>query len=175
MRYMLRVVVALFAVIGFVSSIQQVRGQGAPTFEGRTFTHIGMVVPDLEKTVKSLSEIWGVEAPRITAVPQVAYPPNATGDRNATVKVAQLQLDNLRIELLEPTGGPSPYKAWLDKHGAGINHIAFAVNDIPESIRVLEGKGGTWVMGDATTSYGHVDMPDLGFFIELGRPPAPPN
>ena len=170
MRYMLRVVVTLFAVVGFVASIQQVRGQGTPKFEGRTFTHIGMVVPDIEKTVESLSDIWGVEAPGIFEVPQVAYPTNATGDRSASVKVAQLELDNLRIELLEPTGGPSPYQEWLDRHGAGINHIAFEVDDIPESIRVLESKGGTWVMGDATSSFGHVDMPDLGIFIELGLP-----
>ena len=168
MRYTLRFVVAVFAVIGFVSSVQQVLGQGAPTFEGRTFTHIGMVVPDVEKTAEVLSEIWGVEVPGIFEVPQVSYPPNATGDRDASVKLAQLDLDNLRIELLEPTGGPSPYRSWLDEHGAGINHIAFAVNDIPESIRVLETKGGTWVMGDATSPYGHVDMPDLGIFIELG-------
>ena len=170
MRYMVRMVVAVFAVIGVVSSIQQIRGQGAPRFEGRTFTHIGIVVPDIEGTVERLSEIWGVEAPGIFTVPQVAYPPNATGDRNASVKLAQLELDNLRLELLEPTGGPSPYQEWLDRHGAGINHIAFEVDDIPESIRVLESKGGTWVMGDATSSFGHVDMPDLGIFIELGLP-----
>ena len=168
MRYMLRGVVTLFAVIGFLSSIQQVRGQGAQRFEGRTFTHIGMVVPDVEQTVEMLSELWGVEAPGIFEVPQVAYPPTATGDRDASVKLAQLELDNLTIELLEPTGGPSPYRSWLDEHGAGVNHIAFAVSDIPESIRVLENKGGKWVMGDASSSYGHVDMPDLGIFFELG-------
>lgn len=175
MRNMLKLLVIAFAIIGFVSSIRQVRGQGAPKFEGRTFTHVGLVVRDLDRTVKMLGDIWGVEAPRISVVPQVAYPPQATGDRSASVKVAQFQLDNLKIELLEPTGGPSPYKEWLNKHGEGLNHIAFTVNDIPESIRVLESKGGKWVMGDATSTFGHVDMPGLGFFIELGRPPAPPK
>jgi catechol 2,3-dioxygenase-like lactoylglutathione lyase family enzyme len=171
--YLITCVVVFFALIGFVSSIRQVQGQGAPKFEGRTFTHVGLVVHDVDKTVKTLGDIWGVEAPQVRVVSQIPYPPDFKGDRSAGVKVAQFQLDNIRFELLEPLGGPSPYKEWLTKHGDGVNHIAFTVKDIPESVRALESKGGTWVMGDATSTFGHVDMPSLGIFFELGRQQPP--
>jgi methylmalonyl-CoA/ethylmalonyl-CoA epimerase len=46
------------------------------------------------------------------------------------VKVSFLQVENSRIELLEPTHDDSPIAKFLQTRGAGIQHVALEVDDI---------------------------------------------
>ena len=54
------------------------------------------------------------------------------------VKVAILQVGEVRIELLQPISGDSPIAKFLEKKGEGIHHIAYLVTDIEGSLQRLE-------------------------------------
>ena len=47
------------------------------------------------------------------------------------VTVVFVELDNSKIELLQPLGGVSPIKSFLDKNpSGGMHHVCFEVTDI---------------------------------------------
>jgi hypothetical protein len=104
------------------------------------------------------------------------FPPNVSGNKAAKAKLMQFSLGNVRIELIEPVDGPTPWKDQLDKYGMSVHHLAFAVKDVDQTIHALEAKGGKWVMGEPGNPVGYVDMRDqLGYTIEVGRQqPQPP-
>ena len=47
----------------------------------------------------------------------------------------------VRLELLEPTSPHSPIAAFLDKHGEGLHHIAYTVNDLAARLAQLKSSG----------------------------------
>lgn len=57
------------------------------------------------------------------------------------VKVAKLKYGGLCVELLEPTSDDSPIKAFLDKKGPGIHHMAIEVENVEQKIVTLTEQG----------------------------------
>jgi methylmalonyl-CoA epimerase len=57
------------------------------------------------------------------------------------VKVAFFPVGDTRIELLAPTSEDSPIAKFIEKKGEGIQHIAFAVEDLPEALKETEEDG----------------------------------
>lgn len=57
------------------------------------------------------------------------------------VKVAVLESEAERIELLEPTSDDSPIAKFLKKRAPGIHHTCFLVDNIKESLKELKAKG----------------------------------
>ncbi len=175
-------IVVMFALIGAIATVQQIRGQGQPAapLEGGTFTHIGIVVKDINKTAQMFADVYGITPPATRLYDNngkgLPFPPNIAGNRDARAKTMMIPIGNVRIELWEPVGGPSAWADHLEKYGQSVHHLAFGVTDIEQSLRGLEAKGGKWVMGEpGGTSFKYVDMMDqLGYTVELGRqqPPA---
>lgn len=56
------------------------------------------------------------------------------------VKISFCELNNVKIELLEPVSEDSPIYKFVEK-GGGIHHIGFFVEDIKEFCKNLQGKG----------------------------------
>jgi methylmalonyl-CoA/ethylmalonyl-CoA epimerase len=61
--------------------------------------------------------------------------------KDQKVKTAFFQLGQTKIELLESTDPGGPIGKFIEKHGEGIHHIAFAVEDIEACLQEVEGKG----------------------------------
>jgi 4-hydroxyphenylpyruvate dioxygenase-like putative hemolysin len=79
-------------------------------------------------------------------------------------------MGQVSLELIEPIGGPSTWREFLDQRGEGVHHIAFVVRDTDEVVELLEGKGvGVIQQGDYTGGrYTYVDSaPTLGVILEL--------
>ena len=57
------------------------------------------------------------------------------------VKVAIIELENGRIELMQPTNDSSPIKKFLDKKGQGLHHMALDTDDIEGEVERMEGCG----------------------------------
>jgi len=57
------------------------------------------------------------------------------------VCTAMIDLDDSRIELLEPTREDSPVGRFLRKRGEGLHHVALHVDDIAGTLRALKAKG----------------------------------
>ncbi len=168
--------IIVLAMVGcFAAGTLTANLQNPARFTGRSFTHIGVIVRDVEKSAKAYADVWGVEMPPIAGNRPIPFPPSYQGNRNARVKNAMIRLDNIAIELLEPLGGPSPWFDHLQKYGESLHHIAFGVDSLSGSISALQGKGGEWVMGGVDGApFAYVDMkPQLGFTIELSGPSPP--
>ena len=57
------------------------------------------------------------------------------------VKVAFFPCGDTRIELLSPTAEDSPVAKFIENKGEGIQHLAFAVDDLPAALSTVEADG----------------------------------
>ena len=179
MRELGKGVVVLLALVGVIASVRELAGQSTAPLAAGNFLHVGIVVKDIAKTAQMFSDVYGVTppAPRVfDNVKALRLPAGASGSQ-AKAKLVQFTVGNVRIELIEPTEGATPWQEHLDRYGQSVHHLSFGVPDIEQSLHGLEAKGGTWVMGEAgNTSFKYVDMRDLlGYTVEVGRQPAVPG
>lgn len=90
-----------------------------------------MVVRDVAATAKRFADVFGLPVPSIHTTDELAktnmrYRGNPS---EARAKLAFFNMGSLSLELIEPVGGPSTWKEFLDKKGEGVHHIAFEVPD----------------------------------------------
>ncbi len=95
-----------------------------------TIFQICVVVNDVERYAQQYSEIFGLEKPteyHLTAGHEATKATYKGAPTEARAKIVSWQLGQVQFELLEPVGGPSEWKDFLDRHGVGVHHIAFRV------------------------------------------------
>ncbi len=81
--------------------------------------HIALAVPDLAAASASYRDTLGARVSQPQALP----------DHGVTVVF--VELENTKVELLEPLGDASPIAAFLEKNPAGgMHHICYEVADI---------------------------------------------
>lgn len=166
--------VALVALSAVVAAAGQAPAPDRKSFAGKTITHVGMVVRDVQKTARAYADVFGLDMPGISDVKPAGFPKDYQGDRKAYTRVANMRFDNITLELVQPMGGPSPWREFIEKHGEGLHHIAFDVNGVEEQVRLLESKGAKRVVGTVGGSGALVDlMPQLAINIELNDSPHP--
>lgn len=91
-------------------------------------SHIGIAVSDLDAGIAFYQKL-GLTLESIEEVP------------SQKVKVAFFPCGDVRIELLAPTSEDSPIAKFIEKKGEGIQHIAFAVDDLPAELAKAEENG----------------------------------
>ena len=91
-------------------------------------SHIGIAVKDLDEGI-AFYEKMGLVLEGTEEVP------------SQMVKVAFFPVGDTRIELLAPTSEDSPIAKFIEKKGEGIQHIAFAVDDLPQALLESENEG----------------------------------
>ncbi|MEF3694091.1 MAG: methylmalonyl-CoA epimerase [Candidatus Cloacimonadota bacterium] len=91
-------------------------------------SHIGIAVRNLEEGI-AFYEKLGLTLEAIEEVP------------SQMVKVAFFPCGDTRIEVLAPTSEDSPIAKFIEKKGEGIQHIAFAVDQLPEALSEAADKG----------------------------------
>ncbi|OAS82724.1 MULTISPECIES: VOC family protein [Metabacillus] len=110
---------------------------------------VGLIVDDINAAAKNFSELFGIEMPEIILPPE-DYTPDPTRETYtvfrgeqvpARVKIANLQMGPVTVELLEPFNEVSPYTEFKEKHGQGVQFITFTVNGFEEHINFVEEKG----------------------------------
>jgi len=92
--------------------------------------HICMVVKDIEKT-KSYYESIGI-GPWEEYPPLVEYTRLTVMDEKGffATRFVYTQIGDLQLQLAQPGEGRTIYKEFLEKHGEGVFHIGFEVEDI---------------------------------------------
>ena len=65
-----------------------------------------------------------------------------------------LNLEDTRIELLEPTAGNSPISKFLNEKGEGIHHIAITADNIEDDVARAKKNGMRFLGGIRSGSYG---------------------
>ena len=91
--------------------------------------HIAIAVNDVEESAKVYQEALGVDSVEFETV------------ESEGVKVAIIQLENARIELMQPTNDTSPIKKFLEKKGQGLHHLALETDNIEGEVERMEGCG----------------------------------
>ena len=91
--------------------------------------HIAIAVNDVEESAKVYQQALGADNVEFETV------------ESEGVKVAIIELENGRIELMQPTNDSSPIKKFLDKKGQGLHHMALDTDDIEGEVERMEGCG----------------------------------
>ncbi|RWR15063.1 methylmalonyl-CoA epimerase [Siminovitchia fortis] len=91
--------------------------------------HIGIAVKSIDEAMVFYTETLGF---RCTAIEEV---------KTQQVRVAFIDANNVKIELLESLDEKGPISKFIEKRGEGIHHIAIGVQSIEERISELKEKG----------------------------------
>jgi len=91
--------------------------------------HIGIAVENLTESIKFYKDILGLELHGTETVEE------------QKVKVAFFPVGNSEIELLESTDPEGPIARFIAAKGQGIQHIAFRVEDIENTLEKLKALG----------------------------------
>jgi methylmalonyl-CoA/ethylmalonyl-CoA epimerase len=91
--------------------------------------HIAIAVNDVEESAKVYQQALGADHVEFETV------------ESEGVKIAIIELENGRIELMQPTNDSSPIKKFLDKKGQGLHHMALDTDDIEGEVERMEGCG----------------------------------
>jgi methylmalonyl-CoA/ethylmalonyl-CoA epimerase len=94
------------------------------------FSHVSIVVPDIEAAARMLAEKFGL----------------AVGERMINeqqgVRLAYIELAGGRIELMEPSRPDSPIAKFLERNPkGGIHHLALGVDDMDRTAHTLSAHG----------------------------------
>jgi methylmalonyl-CoA/ethylmalonyl-CoA epimerase len=91
--------------------------------------HIGIAVNSLEEAIPFYENMLGMKCYGVEEV------------KDQKVKTAFFMVGNTKIELLESTDPEGPIGKFIEKKGPGIHHLAYAVDDVDQSLAELEQKG----------------------------------
>lgn len=91
--------------------------------------HIAIAVNNVDEALGNYQKILKVDRLDIEVVPI------------EKVRVAMLELEDTRVELMEPTADDSPIKKFLEERGEGIHHIAITADDIEKDISRASANG----------------------------------
>jgi len=162
----------LILAVTFISFRYASTRDTASVLPSKKVTQVAIIVKDIDKASKAWAEVLGIETPASSVAE--GHPSRPTlymgNPSDAKAKLAFLSMDNLQIELIQPLGPPSTWQDYLDKHGEGIHHIAFAVKGIDGMEQKFLARGNPTVMrgGWDGGAYSYIDASaDLGCIIEL--------
>ena len=85
--------------------------------------HIGIAVEHLEESVAFYEKVIGLKCYAIEEI------------EDQKVRTAFFRIGDTKIELLESTDPEGPIGKFIEKRGPGIHHLAFAVENVSESLR----------------------------------------
>lgn len=92
--------------------------------------HLGIAVNSIEEALPYYEEVLGLNCYNIEVV------------EDQKVKTAFLKVGQTKIELLEPTSPESTIAKFIEKKGAGVHHVAFAIEDgVANALAFAEAKG----------------------------------
>ena len=137
-----------------------------------TITQVGLVVRNIEQTARAFAAVFGIPVPssNLTGSLDEAHTEYKGQPSEARARLAFIKAGQVSIELIEPIGGPSTWRDFLDEHGEGVHHIAFEIKGMNERITYLADKGVPLVQrGDYTGGrYAYLDgTSSLGVVLEL--------
>lgn len=111
--------------------------------------HVAIAVPDLAAATAIYRDLLAARVSQPQALPEHG------------VTVVFVELDNTKVELLEPLGENSPIAAFLEKNpSGGMHHLCYEVADIEDAAQRLAGQGAR-VLGDGKPRIGAHGKPVL--------------
>jgi methylmalonyl-CoA epimerase len=91
--------------------------------------HVGLAVADLDEAIDLHVDVYGLTLVHRETIEEQG------------VEAALLDIGESHVELLAPLREDTPVGRFLAKHGPGLHHIAYRVEDIELSLRTLRDAG----------------------------------
>ena len=91
--------------------------------------HIGIAVLSLEESIPYYENVLGLKC---YAIEEVA---------DQRVRTAFFRVGDTKIELLESTDPEGPIGKFIEKKGPGVHHMAFAMDNVGEALKMAANKG----------------------------------
>ncbi len=111
--------------------------------------HVAIAVPDIISAAKTYRDTLGAQVSEPVDIPEHG------------VKVVFVELENTKIELLEPLNSDSPIQGFLDKNrSGGMHHVCYEVDDILVARDKLKSEGAR-VLGSGEPKIGAHGKPVL--------------
>jgi methylmalonyl-CoA epimerase len=122
--------------------------------------HIAVIVRDIDKAIEYYQSLGIAKVGR-----EVEFP-----EERPQIRAKFVEIGSVPIEFIQPLHGETPYKEFLDNQGEGVQHVAFAVDNLDEEMTKLVGKGvSVMVKGKAPAAFGaesaHFDTRQIGNFV----------
>ncbi|MDE2180283.1 MAG: methylmalonyl-CoA epimerase [candidate division NC10 bacterium] len=95
----------------------------------RRIEHIAIAVKDVEASTGLFKTLLGINPRQIETLP------------DEHVKVACFELGGSRLELVQGIGSDNPMSKFIERRGEGLHHICLEVEDLPETLRLLDAAG----------------------------------
>ncbi len=91
--------------------------------------HIGIAVKDLDSAIKLYTNVFNLKIMKIEE------------HKALNLKIAFLQVGEVMLELVQPTGPGSISARWIEENGEGLYHLGLRVENIDESLEKIKEKG----------------------------------
>jgi methylmalonyl-CoA/ethylmalonyl-CoA epimerase len=91
--------------------------------------HLGYAVEDIEATSRFYRENFGVEPGEPEMVEEQG------------IVAVMFRVGESMVELVQPTRPDSPVGRFLERHGEGVHHVAYEVDDLEAALRELRRNG----------------------------------
>lgn len=91
--------------------------------------HIAMLVEDMESLLHVFTEVFNLKVSKRMEFPQ------------GKIKVAFLDLGELQLEVIQPTGPDTPFARHMETKGQGLHHLALEVDDIEVALQTAREVG----------------------------------
>ena len=101
----------------------------------KNIDHLGIAVRSLDEAICYYEQALGLSCSGREEVP------------SQKVRTAFFTAGDIHLELLEPTSADSPIAKFLEKHGEGLHHVAFATDDIYAQLQQA-GKAGCHLINE---------------------------
>ena len=97
--------------------------------------HVGIAVKNLEASIAKYTSLLGLETKEIEEVDV----------ENVRYRVAFIPIGEMNIELVHTQARRGLAFEWLEKHGEGVFHLAFEVEDLEKTFQTLRSQGVSFV------------------------------
>lgn len=93
---------------------------------------IGILVKNLEEYLQKLNDVFSIGPFRIAQYPpedEIPFREYHGKEGNFTAKFCFFHLGNIELELIQPISGDNIWDDFIQKHGQGLHHLKFLVED----------------------------------------------
>ena len=152
----------------------------AAELKENSIVHLGVVVKNIEKSTKRLSEIFGVPSwTYIDLTPDmfenIVLHDQQLGNKAKThLKIANGNIMGFQFELMQPVSGQGTHVEFLKKHGEGLHHISIDPLSPAEHDKIVSGLQNVGIgiemqgtLGKATTFTYMDTQEELGLLFEI--------
>ncbi|MCH3917620.1 MAG: VOC family protein [Spirochaetia bacterium] len=111
---------------------------------------IAFVTPDLEKSIKAYTTTFKTNWTIYTYGPEILSTMRYHGkDSPFSIRIGLSYFGKTRIEFVQPLGGKTIHRDFLDKKGYGIQHLGIYVENMEKEIKKAEKAGIAIIMEGA--------------------------